>query len=104
MERETPGQRLRPNYGHPQALDPTNGGVVGERHVVIGCGRDYGDVPPVRGAFMGSGTADVDAEVVIGRQIGGAPVDSEGAPGRSRATLAAPPATSWRHQQEQQQQ
>ena len=50
------------------ALDPTNGGPVGERHVVIGCGRDYGDVPPVRGAFMGSGTAEVDAEVVIGRQ------------------------------------
>ncbi|MCY4176813.1 MAG: transglutaminase family protein [Acidimicrobiaceae bacterium] len=50
------------------ALDPTNGGTVGERHVVIGCGRDYGDVPPVRGAFMGSGTADVDAEVVIGKR------------------------------------
>ncbi len=86
------------------ALDPTNGGVVGERHVVIGCGRDYGDVPPVRGAFMGSGTADVDAEVVIGRQIGGAPVDSERAPGQSRSKLAAPPAPSWRHQQGQQQQ
>ena len=86
------------------ALDPTNGGVVGERHVVIGCGRDYGDVPPVRGAFMGSGTADVDAEVVIGRQIGGAPVDSETAPGRSRSTLAAPPAPSWRQPQGQQQQ
>ena len=35
------------------ALDPTNGGPAGERHVVIGCSRDYGDVPPVRGTFTG---------------------------------------------------
>ncbi|MDE0654291.1 MAG: transglutaminase family protein [bacterium] len=49
------------------ALDPTNGGAVGERHVVIGYGRDYSDVPPVRGAFMGGASAEVDAEVVIGR-------------------------------------
>ena len=51
-----------------RALDPTNGGEVGERHVVIGCGRDYSDVPPVRGAFMGRASAEVDAEVVIGRR------------------------------------
>ena len=51
-----------------RGLDPTNGGEVGERHVVIGCGRDYSDVPPVRGAFMGGATADVEAEVVIGRR------------------------------------
>ena len=51
-----------------RAFDPTNGGAVGERHVVIGFGRDYDDVPPVRGAFMGGATADVDAEVVIGRR------------------------------------
>ena len=50
------------------ALDPTNGGDAGERHVVIGCGRDYGDVPPVRGVFSGPGVAAVDAEVVISKQ------------------------------------
>lgn len=49
------------------ALDPTNGSEVGERHVVIGYGRDYGDVPPFRGSFTGPATAAVDAEVVIGR-------------------------------------
>ena len=53
------------------ALDPTNGGEAGERHVVIGCGRDYGDVPPVRGVFSGSGVAAVDAEVVISKQADG---------------------------------
>ena len=80
------------------ALDPTNGGQVGERHVVIGCGRDYGDVPPVGGAFIGSGTAEVDAEVVIGRQVDAQPSGPAG------AAIAAPPAPDWRNQQAQQQQ
>lgn len=52
------------------AVDPTNGGEVGERHVVIGSGRDYGDVPPVRGVFSGSAVAEVDSEVVISNQQG----------------------------------
>ena len=51
------------------ALDPTNGGPAGERHVVIGCGRDYGDVPPVRGTFTGGATAKVDAEVLMGTSV-----------------------------------
>lgn len=86
------------------AIDPTNGGTVGERHVVIGYGRDYGDVPPVRGAFTGSGTAEVDAEVVIGRQVDGQHLRPAGGPGPARAEVAAPPAPSWRHQESQQQQ
>ena len=57
------------------ALDPTNGGEVGERHVVIGYGRDYGDVPPVRGVFTGSGIAEVESEVVIHKQTDGSAVD-----------------------------
>ena len=85
-------------------LDPTNGGGVGERHVVIGCGRDYGDVPPVRGAFIGSGTAEVDAEVVIGRQFDGHPSGLAGEPEPPRAVVVAPAAPGWRHQQSQQQQ
>ena len=82
------------------ALDPTNGSEVGERHVVIGCGRDYGDVPPVRGAFMGSGTAEVDAEVVIGKRTTG---DEEAYvprhPPRRVAQNAA--AAEWGEQQQQ---
>ena len=85
------------------ALDPTNGSAVGERHVVIGRGRDYGDVPPVRGAFTGSGTAEVDAEVVIGRQIDSR-LSPVGGPAPARAEATAPPAPDWRHQQSQQQQ
>ena len=84
------------------ALDPTNGGTVGERHVVIGRGRDYGDVPPVRGAFIGSGRVEVDAEVVIGKRM---PVDEVPRPprrGGARGSVAESEAMHQRRQQYQQ--
>ncbi len=34
-------------------IDPTNGSPVGERHVVIGHGRDYDDLTPLRGVYFG---------------------------------------------------
>ncbi len=34
--------------------DPTNDCLVGERHVAVGRGRDYGDVPPVKGIYAGN--------------------------------------------------
>jgi len=39
--------------GDWHALDPTNGGPVGERHVVVARGRDYADVPPLKGLYHG---------------------------------------------------
>jgi transglutaminase-like putative cysteine protease len=39
--------------GDWQAYDPTNLADVGERHVVVGTGRDYGDVPPIKGIVAG---------------------------------------------------
>ncbi len=45
------------------ALDPTNALAVGERHVTIGRGRDYDDVPPIRGVYAGVATASLDAGV-----------------------------------------
>lgn len=36
--------------------DPTNGIWVSDQHVVVGYGRDYGDVAPVRGVVRTSGT------------------------------------------------
>jgi transglutaminase-like putative cysteine protease len=33
--------------------DPTNDQDIGERHVIIGRGRDYQDVPPIRGIYDG---------------------------------------------------
>jgi transglutaminase-like putative cysteine protease len=49
-------------------LDPTNGLVVRDEHVVVGWGRDFGDVSPVRGVLLGGGvqrlTVNVDLEPV----------------------------------------
>ena len=52
------------------SFDPTNRCLVGERHVRVGIGRDYQDVAPVRGVFVGGGDAklDVDVRVLAGRR------------------------------------
>ena len=50
------------------ALDPTNRQEVGLRHVKIGHGRDYDDVPPVRGVYSGTGRPSTEAVVEIRRQ------------------------------------
>ncbi len=49
------------------ALDPTNAQQVGPRHITIGHGRDYDDVPPVRGVYAGGGQPSTDASVEIRR-------------------------------------
>jgi transglutaminase-like putative cysteine protease len=48
-------------------LDPTNRRLSGERHVKIGYGRCYGDVPPVRGVYQGGATSKLDASVQMAR-------------------------------------
>jgi transglutaminase-like putative cysteine protease len=35
-------------------IDPTNACLAGENHIAIAMGRDYGDVAPVNGVFIGS--------------------------------------------------
>jgi transglutaminase-like putative cysteine protease len=52
------------------ALDPTNGQMVGERHVKIGHGVSYDDVQPLRGVFLGPASSDVQPEVEIRRASG----------------------------------
>jgi len=51
------------------ALDPTNGQLVGERHIKIGHGRSYDDVQPLRGVYLGPASSEVDASVEIRRVI-----------------------------------
>ncbi len=87
------------------ALDPTNGGPISERHVVIGHGRDYNDVPPVRGVFNGTADAEVDAEVIIARPK--APVSMVTEPIRRQTRVTAhvsPNANIHQHEAQQQQQ
>lgn len=48
-------------------LDPTNQQEVGERHVKIGHGRDYDDVPPLKGVFSGPSEHRLDVHVEMRR-------------------------------------
>lgn len=49
------------------AADPTNRGLAGERHVKIGHGRHYSDVPPIKGVYRGSASAELEASVRMTR-------------------------------------
>ncbi len=44
-------------------LDPTNDTAPGEFHVEVGIGRDYADVPPLRGIYSGGGASAMYVEV-----------------------------------------
>lgn len=54
--------------GSWQAFDPTNDIWVGDRHIHIGNGRDYDDIPPLRGVFAGAGSHELFVEVEITRE------------------------------------
>jgi transglutaminase-like putative cysteine protease len=49
-------------------LDPTNNIPDGERHVQIGIGRDYGDVPPLKGIFKGNQAQYLNVQVRMTRE------------------------------------
>jgi transglutaminase-like putative cysteine protease len=46
-------------------FDPTNGVVAGEGHVFIAMGRDYADVAPMDGLFVGGGGQTVEVMVDV---------------------------------------
>lgn len=46
-------------------LDPTNDTAPGEFHVELGVGRDYFDVPPLKGVYTGSESSDLFVEVEL---------------------------------------
>ena len=48
-------------------LDPTSGAPVGERHVVVARGRDYADVPLLKGAYQGPSADDMQVTVKLTR-------------------------------------
>jgi transglutaminase-like putative cysteine protease len=49
------------------ACDPTNLAQVGERHVVVATGRDYGDVPPLKGIYRGAPNSSMQVAVTVTR-------------------------------------
>lgn len=48
-------------------IDPTHHRPVGERHVVVGRGRDYGDVTPLKGIYQGAPASGLTVSVEITR-------------------------------------
>jgi transglutaminase-like putative cysteine protease len=54
-------------------VDPTNGIVVADEHVILGWGRDYGDVSPIFGVILGGGkhglSVSVDLEPFEGAEM-----------------------------------
>ena len=46
-------------------LDPTNGIAVDREHLTIGWGRDYLDVPPLRGVIHGGGAHTLQVAVTV---------------------------------------
>ena len=86
------------------AIDPTNDRTVGHHHVVIGVGRDYDDVAPVRGVYSGGSRPEVEATVEIRRME---PVERTMTPKPRRTARAVPYLTTdfdSRQSQQQQQQ
>ncbi|MGW0040456.1 transglutaminase family protein [Rhodococcus sp. NPDC003348] len=47
--------------------DPTNAVLVNEQHVSVAVGRDYADVPPLKGIYSGGGSTDLDVVVEMVR-------------------------------------
>lgn len=47
--------------------DPTNARPVGEQHVLVARGRDYEDVPPLRGIYSTRGDSELFVDVEITR-------------------------------------
>jgi len=46
-------------------FDPTNGVTMGADHIVTGVGRDYGDVAPIDGIFLGRDGQEIDVAVDV---------------------------------------
>ncbi|MEU4315480.1 transglutaminase family protein [Nocardia sp. NPDC024068] len=47
--------------------DPTNATPIGAQHVSVAVGRDYADVPPLKGIFSGGRSTDHDVVVEVTR-------------------------------------
>lgn len=78
-------------------LDPTAGEFVEERHIVVARGRDYGDVPPVRGVYKGHAGQSLSVDVLVRPAL-----DDEGAELLQESAAYPPPRPIENEQQQQQ--
>ena len=56
----------RPDHGW-FGLDATTGAATDAHYIPVGAGRDYDDVPPIRGILIGAGEQRQEARLQIGR-------------------------------------
>ena len=54
--------------GEWRGFDPTNLIDIGDRHVTVGRGRDYNDVPPLRGVYAGAHGSTLFVKVEITKE------------------------------------
>jgi transglutaminase-like putative cysteine protease len=78
-------------------LDPTIGHFVDEQHILVARGRDYGDVPPVRGVYKGHAGQSLSVDVLVRPAL-----DDEGAELLQETSAAPPPRPEAEEQQQQQ--
>ena len=53
--------------GSWRPVDPTSGAPVRERHVVVARGRDYADIPPLKGIYHGAPASTLEVTVEVTR-------------------------------------
>ena len=53
-----------PNNGFIE-FDPTNDCIAGEEHIIVGRGRDFGDVSPLKGVITGGGPHTLNVAVSV---------------------------------------
>ena len=59
---------LGPEQGWVQ-LDPTNGIVVRDEHVILAWGRDFSDISPLRGVLLGGGDHSLSVSVDLEPEV-----------------------------------
>jgi transglutaminase-like putative cysteine protease len=80
-------------------LDPTVGTFVETQHIRIAYGRDYGDVPPVRGVYKGHAGQSLSVDVLVRPAV-----DEEGQEILQETAAAPAPHPDGEPKQQQQQQ
>ncbi|GAB23597.1 hypothetical protein GOPIP_056_00420 [Gordonia polyisoprenivorans NBRC 16320 = JCM 10675] len=72
-------------------FDPTNDKLVDERHVTVAWGRDYDDVPPLRGVIYTDATR---SEIKVSVDVSPVDADSDAPPAPVRPDVAADTGTA----------
>ena len=84
------------------SFDPTNNLIASDRHIRVAIGRDYADVPPTRGVYKGEAHSELSVSVTVSPSD--RPLPEEMLPSVVVQPRQAIPRSSFRLDQEQQQQ